>query len=274
MPENSRARNWNLFNGNWSDPGNWNPVGTPLGGEPVNIVFSAGPGRTVTYDVNAPALGLVWIDHTLSGVTNTLSIQTISISLPAHFFIGGYNGTGPTNGRGAMVQSAGTVTMNSGTDIVLGYGAGSTGTYTLSGTGELVARQSLFVGFNGTGTFNHSAGKNTISFSTVGSFNVGTYAGSNGTYNLSGTGELVTLKSQYIGDQGTGTFTQTGGSNRLTNAFLDDLYIGNSSGSVGTYNMSGGEFYSAGNVNVGVNGTGTLNISGTANFQSGSGTTT
>ena len=150
--ENSRARDWNLFNGNWSDPGNWNPIGTPLGGEPVNIVFSAGPGRTVTYDVNAPALGLVSIDHTLAGVTNTLSMSNNFNFTSSALFVGGYNGTGPTNGRGAVTQSAGTVTMNSGTDIVLGYGAGSTGTYTLSGTGELVARQSLFLGFSGTGT--------------------------------------------------------------------------------------------------------------------------
>ena len=111
---------------------------------------------------------------------NTLSANGI--------LIGGYNGSTTTHaGRGAMTQSAGTATTNPGWDFVLGYGANSTGTYTLSGTGTLVANQSEYVGLYGNGTFNHSAGTNTIATAT-GFFDIGTFAGSSGTYNLSGTG--------------------------------------------------------------------------------------
>ena len=38
-------------------------------------------------------------------------------------------------------------------DLAVGYGLGSTGTYTLSGTGMFNATQSEFIGYKGNGTF-------------------------------------------------------------------------------------------------------------------------
>ena len=74
---------------------------------------------------------------------------------------------------------------------MLGYGAGSTGTYTLSKidaltAGAFTASQSEFIGFNGNGTFIQSGGTNTLNNSGVGTLNLGKFAGSTGTYNLSG----------------------------------------------------------------------------------------
>ena len=145
----------------------------------------------------------------------------------------------------------------------MGRGAGSTGTYTLSG-GALVANQSEFIGFNGTGTFNHTGGTNTINASAVGAFDLGGFAGATGTYNLSGTGALTVNANEYIGDGGTGIFNQTGG----THTFRGDLYLGyGASSSNGTYNLSAGALTStlSGEQYVGYNGVGTFNHTGGTN---------
>src|SRR6185436_18828575 len=76
--------------------------------------------------------------------------------------------------------------------------------------------------FNGRGTFEQSAGMNTIA-AGAGFLDVGVFAGSTGTYNLSGTGALVANTHEYIGDVGTGVFNQTGGSNTI-NGY--NLYLG------------------------------------------------
>ncbi len=267
----AQAKNWADGTGNWNVPANWSPAAVPVGGETVNIVNTDGTARTVTLNVSPPSLALITIDLTGAGTAaNTLSI-TSNFNLTSNaLFVGGHNGSGLTNGRGAVSQDNGTVTMVAGSDLVVGYGAGSTGTYTLNG-GFLNAPQSEFIGSIGRGTVNQTGGKNTIGVGTIDYLNLGTSSSGIGNYNLSGTGQLVSLKTEIIGDAGTGVFTQTGGSNRLPNSLLDDIYIGYRSGGVGTYSISGGEFYTGGNVNVGVGGTGTLNISGTGDFQAGDG---
>ncbi len=109
--------------------------------------------------------------------------------------VGGSNSVAPTNGRGAFFQAGGTATTNPFVgDVVVGYGAGSTGSYTLSG-GSLIDNLHEYVGLSGTGTFNHSGGSNTINSSTAVFFSVGHNVGSTGTYNLSGTGALSTQRT-------------------------------------------------------------------------------
>lgn len=71
------AKSWVAGTGNWNVPANWSPASIPTAGEAVNIVFADGVARTVTLDVNPPALGLVSIDLTGAGsTTNTLSLTT------------------------------------------------------------------------------------------------------------------------------------------------------------------------------------------------------
>jgi hypothetical protein len=177
-------KNWIAGTGNWNVPGNWSH-GVPTGGDAVNIVFTDGIARTVTYDVSAPALGLLTIDLTGPGASaSTLSMASNHSLTAAAIIVGGYSGiTGlPTSGRGALTQSAGTTTISSGVDLGLGYGTGSSGTYTLSG-GALVASQNEFIGLSGAGTFNHSGGTNSLI--TPNWFLVlGTNSNSTGTYNL------------------------------------------------------------------------------------------
>lgn len=250
---NAGSTSWNVA-ANWSSvsAADVNPAnnGVPLGGEPVNLVHTDGTARTVTYNVNAPSIGLLSIDLTGAGAaTDTLSIPNNNSLSANGIWVGGYSGVVATAGRGAVNQSAGTVATTSGSDFVLGYGAGSTGTYMLSG-GNLTGAQSEFIGWGGTASFNHSAGTNTISAGAVGAFDVGILLGSTGTYNLSGTGQLISNKSEYIGDSGTGFFNQTGGSNTIQ-GLSHHLYLGNSSTGVGTYTLSGGSLSVAGDEYIG-----------------------
>ncbi len=260
----------------WNTPANWssasagdtNPAtnGVPLVNDPVNIVNSDALPHTVTLNVNPPSLGLLTINYTGPGAgANTLSM-TSSNNLTANaIFVGGWTGgLGgiPTNGRGAITQSAGKISTNAGGDWVLGRGIDSTGTYTLSGTGEVVAAQSLFIGYLGTGVFNHSDGKTTINPGAIGSLNLGNLALSSGTYNLSGAGELISNKSIYVGDSGVGFFRQIGGTNTINGA-ANNLYVGYSTGGSGSYDISGtAKLNVGGNAIIGSSGTGSLSILG------------
>ena len=81
-------------------------------------------------------------------------------------------------------------------------------------------------------------------------------AGGSGSYSLSSTGSL-SAANEYIGNYGSGTFTQSGGTNTVTG----NLYVGNASGSSGTYNLSGGSL-SAYVEAIGVYGSGSFTQSG------------
>ncbi len=256
------AKNWSAGDGDWNVAGNWSPATLPTLSEAVNIAFTDGSPRTVNYNVSAPSLGLLTIDLTGAGASaSTLSIPGNNSLAANGIYVGGYSGiTGlPTAGRGALEQSAETVTTNSGWDLVVGHGVGSMGTYTLSG-GALVANQSEFIGFSGTGTFNHSAGTNTINASGVGSLDLGGFSGATGTYNLSGTAALSVNAHEYVGDGGIGFFNHTGGTNTIVGAG-HNLYLGFGASGIGEYVISGTAALSAGgNVIVGNNGTGALVI--------------
>ena len=240
-PKVHAAKFWKngVVTGTWSAGNDWSATsaadidngGVPIQGEAVNIVNTDGTARTVTYDVNAPALGygIVSVDLTGAGTNaNTLSIAGNN-NLSGAIIVGGYSGSGPTNGRGSLVQSAGTVKTTAGLDLGVGYGANSTGTYTLGGTGTLEALQSEYVGLSGTGTFTQNAGTNTVDAGSIGGFDVGTFSGAHGTYNLNG-GALNSNKSEYVGDAGTGIFNQTGGTNTIgfntVTGTPSNLYLG------------------------------------------------
>ena len=158
------AKNWNDGTAAWS-PGTWSPAGVPVGGEAVNIAFTDGTPRTVTLNVSPPSLGLLTVDLTGAGTgASTFSMPNNNNLSVNGFVVGGYSGitSSTTAGRGAVSQSAGTTTLNPGWDFTVGYGAGSTGVYSLSGTGAVVANHSEFIGLAGNGTLNHSAGSNTV----------------------------------------------------------------------------------------------------------------
>jgi T5SS/PEP-CTERM-associated repeat protein len=175
----------------------------------------------------------------------------------------GFSGTGVFN------QSGGLNSLIDGAFLAVGGGAGSTGTYMLSGTGTLsddgFERLGDGAGNGGTGTFSQSGGLNTITGSN--SLEVGCFNGSNGAYTLGGTGSLSVSGNEYVGFTSAAVFTQTAGTNSLTGA-SSTLCVGNANTAEGAYTLSGGALVLTGNTSaeiIGNFGTGTFDQSGGLN---------
>jgi autotransporter-associated beta strand protein len=134
----------------------------------------------------------------------------------------GYRGTG------VVSQTGGTSSV---TTLNLGYKSGDSGTYNLSN--GLLAPNLEWVGYSGTGTFTQTGGSNNLTGYQPSLF-LGA-SGGNGTYNLSGSGQLSAWEVAVLN----GTFSQSGAINSIG---LGNLYIGsNASGSSGSYILSGGK---------------------------------
>ena len=121
---------------------------------------------------------------------------------------------------------------------------------------------SQYVGDSGAGGLTQSGGYNIAS-----NLYLGYGSGANGTYTLSGSGQVATSSAQYVGYSGSGSFTQSGGSN-----YAPSLDLGFNSGSIGMYSLSGTGTLSAGYSSeyIGNSGAGVFNQSGGTNsFTSG-----
>jgi autotransporter-associated beta strand protein len=246
---------WNVDSGDWSDT---NPSPWSLGTVPTSTDYAyIQNGNTAKITQTGE-----YCDSLVLGSTNSGTVEMSYGSLTAGYWeYIGYSGTG------AFTQTGGinTFSFSSGPYYAqyLGYNFGSTGTYNLSGTGQLSAAAE-YIGYSGTGTFTQTGGTNTIPFTSAipdPGLHLGYKPNSTGTYNLSDTGYL-SAKSETIGDLGTGTFNQTGGTNSITGS----LTLGSGSLSSGTYFLSGTGILSC-NVNeyIGKNGPGTFYQSGGTN---------
>ncbi len=124
------------------------------------------------------------------------------------------------------------------------------------------------VGYKGTGIFDHSGGNNSTKNETA-TLNLwlGNNPGTNGTYNLSGTGILRGI-SEIVGYSGIGTFNQNSGTNTIysyTSSSNKGLILGLNAGSKGTYNLSDTGYLNLtygntwGNETIGSSGVGIFN---------------
>lgn len=171
------------------------------------------------------------------------------------------------DGSGKFSQSGGIAAFDT---AYLGDGTGATGSYDLSGSGTLLAKD-MIVGVSGSGSFTQSGGTN-----GTGVLGLGEYAGSTGSYTLSG-GNFYSSNFQAIGIQGTGTFTQSGGSNAAPVVFIS------TGAGVGTYDISGGSLAAGGILNgaggrivlsgIGSISAGAISNSGIFNYSAGTLTT-
>ncbi len=197
--------------------------------------------------------------HTISG---TLSIGDNASGDGTYTLNGGELSTNieiiGNDGDATFTQTGGAHTTSG--YVYLGYGSSdSDATYTLSG-GTYDVGGNIANG-DGTGTLNIDGGTLTIGVGSidVDNFNVGYNTGSNGNHTL-GTGETLTAGYERIGSDGTGTFTQAGG----THTISDDLYLGESSGSSGAYNLNNGSL-SAEREYIGHSGIGAFTQTGGTN---------
>ncbi|MGD0517537.1 MAG: hypothetical protein ABSA26_08385 [Thermoguttaceae bacterium] len=234
---------WNVASGNWSDtvPCPWNPSPEPTSSDNAYITN----GGTAIVNQSGEACNYLYL-----GAYNSGKVQITGGSINAIQEYVGYWGTGN------LTHSAGTNTLSTVyANLYLGYNTGVSGTYELSGTGQL-STPGESIGYSGTGTFNQSAGTN-----TVGDIYLGYNSSGNGTYNLSGTGQLIVTYTEMIGFSGTGIFTHSTG----TNTVSAWLYLGYNAGANGSYNMSSAGELKAPNEYIGQGGTGTFTQSAGTN---------
>lgn len=250
------VKNWTDGTGNWIVGANWSGGTVPMAGDQVNIVFTDGVARTVTYDVTAPNLGALTIDLTGAGATtNTLSIAANNLTASGLVTVG-------NSGRGSVNQTGGTTTISGSNSLFLGNNAGSVGSYSLSNTGSLAVTGNENIGLSGTGSFTQSAGSNTLTLDMVMGFTsaaLGTYTMSGGTFSTGGS-QYIGYSATGSGGQSGGTFNQSGG----TNTVASNVYLGYNAGSTGTYALSGGTLTVGNDLVVGNSGTGTLTIENNA----------
>jgi fibronectin-binding autotransporter adhesin len=190
-------------------------------------------------------------DFTQSGGTHDLTYGDLMVGLDV-----GSIGTYTLSGAGRLISETeyvgidggvGTFTQKGGTNTVaynLNIGNGSytgvygSGTYDLQGGSLTVDHVSVgysaYTGMAGTGSFQQSGGTCTIGGLYLGEYP--TYAPNlafTGICNFSGGSSHVYYS--YIGNRGIGNFTQSGG-----NITIEDLHLGQYSGSQGTYSLNGG----------------------------------
>ncbi len=224
--------NWTFGSGtgNWSTASNWTYSisfhAVPAAGDTVNIIDSDAANETVNYDYTGPAVTLdsLFVDNRSTGsAVNTLAISGNALS------VGNFEEIGDI-GRGAVVQSGGNA---SGGDLFIGYQAGSSGVYSLSG--GTLGMYFQVVGYSGTGTFNQSGGSNSMA-----ELDLGLTAGAKGTYTID-SGSLST--TGFGIDLGGNSGSPVGGTGVLNvsgaaTVFANVLEINNTPGSA--VNFSGG----------------------------------
>jgi len=246
----------------WFDANNWNPNTVPANGDQPTI-NTVTPRAPVIDGAAAPAAGSLTQIFIGENGTGTLTIQNGGSLTTVNGFIGdnaGSNGTVTVDGTGGASSwtstdaSNGTIVGFNGTgafnvlaggtvntvNTILGFGAGSSGTVTVDGTGgSSIWKQTgaaplsaLFVGYGGTGSFTVQNGGQVQAVDTY----VGHLAGSTGTATVTGAGSSWTGNSFFIGNSGTGTFNVSDGATLTAN---NDTFLGYSAGSLGTLNVDG-----------------------------------
>ena len=191
-------------------------VGLSAGALEITNGATATQTGTTSASVGSLVLG------TASGTGSYTLEETSNLSITADAQIG-------YSGKGTFTQTGGTNTISN--TLRLGCNTGATGIYTLSDSGVLFAIAED-IGAGSVGTFNQTGGSNSTH-----NFSLGVVSGSNGIYNLSGTGHLsVTSLIERIGFGGNGVFNQTGGIHSASYG----LALGMRVGSTGTYNLEGG----------------------------------
>jgi len=162
------------------------------------------------------------------------------------------------NGKGAFGLGAGGMAGPAGDPTYVGNQVTATGVVTQTGGTFDGGNKSLYVGNKGRGTWNISGGVVT----NVWDLMVGHQAGASGTVALSGTGKVCDMANLVrIGNNAgaTGLVVQTGGTWDNNGRRLD---IGSVTNAAGTYRISGGSLTNLGALVMGVNGDGTLELTG------------
>jgi PEP-CTERM motif len=168
---------------------------------------------------------------------------------------GNWNNGEPGSNDTAYISNGGTAVITgaeSCIQLVLADQPGSSGSVEMN-PGVLFSDITEIVGLAGTGTFVQTGGMN-ATYELI----CGFYAGSSGSYNLSGAGSFLSVNYETIGLMGNGEISQTSG----THTVSESLELGTETGAQGTYNIGGGTLAIADTLHVGNDGKGILTVTG------------
>jgi fibronectin-binding autotransporter adhesin len=202
---------------------------------------------------------------------------TVTQTGPATSVLANEMDIGAVGRQGASLQTQATYTQNSGTVTTnngfhVGPITNSNGLYTIRG-GILSIGGQMDVGQGGTGVFVQQGGAVAVNGINNTWLYVGTNAGSNGSYTMSG-GSLSVAARMIVGSDGFGTVTQSGAATSVTVG--QDISVGDHLGSStaaapDAYNISAGTIAAGNGFLLGWNGYGTVNQTGGAVTANGNG---
>ena len=247
----------------WNTATNWSGGLVPTGENAIINNGGSGNIATISADLSVTPNDIdvrngSRLDHT-AGIAGTNG--------GAWMFVGQDNAAGTDNlantgsaGAGITGFAQGSGSLNATGNLLVGaFGDNRTGTVRVNTSGTLAVSNELFIGDsqNSTGNFLLESGTVTVNNKIFVGNNkaIGALTMSGGTLTKTGGDET------FVGrDQGTGTITQSGGTLTLNH----NLYVGQSSGSTGTYNISSGAILNVGRDFVigRESGNGTLNMTG------------
>lgn len=298
------AIDWNTGSGNWTNAASWTPSGPPSSADIVYIgnylhspatctVTSAGAecsrfilggatGKTGTLEIISGSLTIQGSSPSIGYVDRGVVMQSGGILDISGFNLDMGNSTG---GDGAYYLSGGELRGSS--SITIGYTTNAKAIFNLSSNGIVrTSTQATYVGrlsgATGTvvqtgGTWDHN-GQNLI---------IANQADTMGTYHFSD-GIITNYNDLYVGNNGNATFEMSGGkikggtgipligaagvgsvglltqSGGIWDNNGTNFFIGNLSGSKGTYEISGGILTNVARMFNGNGGTGTFSIVGSA----------
>ena len=218
------------------DPGNWSTDANWTNDEPdsFDIAEIDNGGTALVTDAGEVCQRLrLGVDFGQSGTVNMTAGD-----LTVHCEEVGYYGTG------TFIQSGGVHTVSTSGYLLLGYWTGSSGDYTLTGDGELIAG-TLEVGAHGTGVFTQNGANSTVDVSKT--LHVGMCFPGPGVYNLVD-GQLTAAAEELNFSGGMATFNQSGGTNTVTG----DLCMSRRGGGRAEYYLTGGTLTVDGDITGGV----------------------
>lgn len=285
-PHSASATEWKYLAGtppedqDWNNAANWS-AGVPGGGFFIRDI-TGGLFPIIDDDLAATANGNSFIGA-FNGANSRLDIRSGSLAVTGQLAVAPDNpsnailnlaDTATDDGNNLTGYAQGSGSLSTTASMVLARRINSTATVNINTTGSFSAagESQILVGGGGGATVNLVSGSfDTIHF--VGGLVLGglsdqaddggSPAKGSGTFNMSGgtMGDGSASKQRFIrvGRQGTGEFNQTGGTVNLGN----NMEIGVVADSTGTVNLSGGTF-SMGQLRVGMEGNGTMTISGNA----------
>lgn len=226
----------------------------------VGGALHIGPAGTGSLSINSGTVSTGAAMPLQMAYDSAGAVAAMNISGTGQVIVGGEFRTGAGTSTISIADS-GSLTVNGGRLELTGAGTATVnqtgGTVTVNNNHAVLGRLA-----SGVTTYNISGG----TFQTAGAsgdrniYMAWDQANTQGTINVSGTGQVISLGNLNMGSQGRATVNQTGGSVSAGN----EIRMAENAASRGLYDISAGTLTAGGTIYVGINGQSAMNVGGTA----------